>query len=156
VQPAFSHHVAIKSCPQVPTGLQAAVSHIILRTTIYLLPSSYHLFILIASQLKLADNIKYCSIFYEGQHDDARTNLAIALTAAERGAAIANYCSVIELQKGADGKKVTGAIVRDEITGEKFAIRAKAVALCGGPFTDELRKMEEPNSSPAVRGATGL
>ena len=31
----------------------------------------------------LADSIKYCSIFYEGQHDDARTNLAIALTAAQ-------------------------------------------------------------------------
>jgi glycerol-3-phosphate dehydrogenase len=29
--------------------------------------------------------IKYCPVFYEGQHDDARTNLAIAQTAAKEG-----------------------------------------------------------------------
>ena len=36
-------------------------------------------------------DIKYCAVFYEGQHNDARTNLAIALSAAEKGADIANY-----------------------------------------------------------------
>lgn len=107
---------------------------------------------------QLAEHIKYCSIFYEGQHDDARTNLAIALTAAQRGAAIANYCNVVELSKepGEGNKKITGAIIRDEITGEKFAVRAKTVALCGGPFTDDLRALEEPGATPAVRGATGV
>ena len=35
--------------------------------------------------------LKYCAVFYEGQHNDARTNLAIAMTAAEKGADIANY-----------------------------------------------------------------
>ena len=35
--------------------------------------------------------LKYCAVFYEGQHNDARTNLAIALSAAEKGADIANY-----------------------------------------------------------------
>jgi len=105
---------------------------------------------------KLASNIKYCSIFYEGQHDDARTNLAIALTAAEHGAKIANYCSCIELIKESpSSQKVIGAVVRDELTGETFKIYAHSVALCGGPFTDELRSMEASDITPAVKGATG-
>lgn len=35
--------------------------------------------------------MKYVSVFYEGEHNDARTNLAIAFTAAMYGAAISNY-----------------------------------------------------------------
>lgn len=34
------------------------------------------------------------SVFYEGEHNDARTNLCIAFTAAMHGAAIANYAKV--------------------------------------------------------------
>lgn len=57
-----------------------------------------------------------------GQHDDARMNLAIALTAARYGAAIANYTEVVHLLKRADpqtGKeRVCGAHCRDVITGK--------------------------------------
>lgn len=150
----------------------------------------------------LADNIKYCSIFYEGMHDDSRTNVAIALTAAQHGAAMANYANVVGLVKAgavrqeeqakqarqrgwfgggaqpaaaADASsaefnphRVVGAVVRDELTGETFTVRAKCVALCGGPFTDELREMEEAAAAgsaegkprepmkKAIRGATGI
>ena len=38
--------------------------------------------------------MKYVSVFYEGEHNDARTNLCIAFTAAMHGAAIANYAKV--------------------------------------------------------------
>lgn len=37
-----------------------------------------------------------------GQHNNARMNLAIALTAARYGAAIANYTEVVYLRKRAD------------------------------------------------------
>lgn len=57
-----------------------------------------------------------------GQHNDARMNLAIALTAARYGAAIANYTEVVHLLKRADpqtGKeRVYGAHCRDVITGK--------------------------------------
>ncbi len=39
--------------------------------------------------------LKYASVFYEGQHNDARTNLAIALTAACKGVDIANYTAAV-------------------------------------------------------------
>ena len=104
-------------------------------------------------QLAVGD-IKYCPIFYEGQHDDARTNLAIAQTAAREGAAMANYCEVTELLR--DGKKVIGAVIRDEMTGETFPVRAKTILFCGGPFTDELRKLENPEAKEIVNGAGGI
>ena len=57
----------------------------------------------------------------QGQHNDARMNLAIALTATRHGAAVANYTEVVRLLKKNDpetGKeKVCGARCRDVVTG---------------------------------------
>ena len=52
-------------------------------------------------------------------HDDSRTNLAIALTAAQYGATMANYCEVTDLlHESPEGTgKVTGAKVCDKLTG---------------------------------------
>jgi glycerol-3-phosphate dehydrogenase len=101
--------------------------------------------------------IKYCSVFYEGQHDDARTNLAIAQTAAREGASIASYCNVVKLlRKDGDKGKVIGAEIKDMISGETFKVKAKSVMFCGGPFTDELRKLEDKNSKDLVNGAAGI
>jgi len=110
------------------------------------------------------DEIKYCSVFYEGMHDDARTNLAIALTAATHGAAITNYTEVVDLisesgDNQSQGGRVVGAIVRDRISGELITVRAKSVLICGGPFTDSLRKMESGEGKPfasAVTGSSGI
>lgn len=56
-----------------------------------------------------------------GQHNDARMNLAIALTAARYGAATANYAEVLRLLKTTDpasGKeRVCGVRCRDVLTG---------------------------------------
>lgn len=102
-----------------------------------------------------ADALKYSQVFYEGQHNDARTNIAIALSAAQAGAAISNYVEVVELLKEESGK-VTGVIALDRCSGEKFEILAKSTLFCGGPFTDELRKLEDPDCTPAVAGAAGI
>lgn len=56
-----------------------------------------------------------------GQHNDARMNLAIVLTAARLGANVANHVKCLRLTKSAgdDGKEViTGAVMKDVITGE--------------------------------------
>ena len=87
--------------------------------------------------------LKYCSVFYEAQHNDARTNLAIALTAASKGAHISNYVEAVKLiTEDKDSKVVVGARVRDRMTGDEWTVRAKEVVLAGGPFTDSLRRME--------------
>jgi glycerol-3-phosphate dehydrogenase len=108
------------------------------------------------------EEIKYCSIFYEGMHDDARTNLAVAQTAAMYGATIVNYVEAVGFLKEDPKKKdlITGAVVVDRETHEQFNIKAKSVLFCGGPFTDELRKMENTGEGgemkEAVTGASGI
>lgn len=102
-------------------------------------------------------DIKYCAVFYEGQHNDARTNLAIAMTAAEKGADIANYVEMTEGIFDKDGK-VIGVKAVDRITGDAFKIYAKNVIFAGGPFTDALRQKESKDAAPvkpAVQGASG-
>lgn len=105
-------------------------------------------------------NIKYCAVFYEAQHNDARTNIAIAMTAAEKGAAIANYVEMIDTIKDKSTGKVIGVHALDRMTGKVFEIRANKVVFAGGPFTDSLREMEVDESKKeempqAVRGASG-
>lgn len=46
-------------------------------------------------------------VYYDGQHNDARMNIALALTAIRMGANLANYCAAMELiHENIHGKKV--------------------------------------------------
>lgn len=65
-------------------------------------------------------------VYYDGQMNDTRMSLAVALTAAQSGAAVANRIAVTDLVKDANGT-VAGARVRDETTGEEWTIRARCV-----------------------------
>src|SRR4249920_1316470 len=58
-----------------------------------------------------ADNVAASYVYYDAQTDDARLTLAVARTAADYGAAVANYTRLVDLVKGADGK-VNGEIGR--------------------------------------------
>jgi glycerol-3-phosphate dehydrogenase len=43
------------------------------------------------------DKLVGAIVYYDGQHNDARMNIAIAFTAARMGANIANHCAAMEL-----------------------------------------------------------
>jgi glycerol-3-phosphate dehydrogenase len=109
---------------------------------------------------QLADRtIKYCAVFYEAQHNDARTNIAIAMSAAEKGAVISNYVEMVNVIRDEENEnKVVGVQAQDRMTGNYFNIHANKVVFAGGPFTDGLRTMEQKEGEtlkPAVRGAAG-
>lgn len=53
---------------------------------------------------QLDEDAKYFQVFYEGQHNDARTMTYLALTAAEEGATVTNYVEMIDLLKDENGK----------------------------------------------------
>ncbi|CAL8097050.1 unnamed protein product [Orchesella dallaii] len=85
-------------------------------------------------------------VYYDGQHNDARMNLSIALTATRLGATVANHCKVLELTKERDEEgiqRLVGAKVRDELSGKEFNIRAKCIVNAAGPFTDSIRTMDD-------------
>ena len=93
-------------------------------------------------------DIKYFQIFYEGQHNDSRTNTCLALTAAEENATIANYIEMINIIADPNTGKAIGVTCRNNMStkNETFNVYAKSIIFCGGPFTDELRQMEYQNN----------
>ncbi|XP_026874271.2 glycerol-3-phosphate dehydrogenase, mitochondrial isoform X2 [Electrophorus electricus] len=106
------------------------------------------------------DRLVGAIVYYDGQHNDSRMNLAIALTAARHGASIANYTEVVQLLKKAhpvtgEGQ-VCGARCRDVITGQEFDIRAKCVINATGPFTDSLRKMDDQRAANICQPSAGV
>jgi glycerol-3-phosphate dehydrogenase len=88
-------------------------------------------------------------------------NVSIAMTAALFGATIVNHIEVTSLTKDANGK-LNGAIVKDKVVeanGQKpkeFKIRAKGIINATGPFTDSIRKMDEPTVQEIVAPSSGV
>ncbi|XP_051666125.1 glycerol-3-phosphate dehydrogenase, mitochondrial isoform X5 [Manacus candei] len=106
------------------------------------------------------DKLVGAIVYYDGQHNDARMNLAIALTAARYGAATANYAEVRGLLKSTDpasGKlRVCGVRCRDVLTGKEFDVRAKCVINATGPFTDSVRKMDDEEVPNICQPSAGV
>jgi glycerol-3-phosphate dehydrogenase len=93
-------------------------------------------------------------VYYDGQHNDARMNLAIALTAAREGARVANHVEVLHLIKEKD--IIKGAHVRDVLTGKEWNIFAKVIVNATGPFTDSIRQMDDPTVANICQPSAGV
>lgn len=77
-----------------------------------------------AFPLLKADGLVGAMVYYDGQHNDSRMNLALILTSVLYGATVANYTEVTALQTDEKGK-LSSATVKDTLTGHSFEIRAK-------------------------------
>jgi glycerol-3-phosphate dehydrogenase len=73
--------------------------------------------------------------YFECQTDDARLTIEVARTAHAYGAQLANHAKVTGLL-GAG--RVTGAAVTDELTGQRFEVRARAVVNAAGVWAAEV------------------
>ncbi|NXF06219.1 GPDM protein, partial [Smithornis capensis] len=106
------------------------------------------------------DKLVGAIVYYDGQHNDARMNLAIALTAARYGAATANYTEVRHLLKSTDPdsgrQRVCGVRCRDVLTGKEFDVKAKCVINATGPFTDSVRKMDDEEVPNICQPSAGV
>lgn len=105
------------------------------------------------------DKLTGAIVYYDGQQDDARMNLAVALTASRHGATVVNHVKVVNLLKGLDrdGKRVlVGAHLKDELTGEEWDVKAKAIINATGPFTDHIRKMDDQNVASICAPSSGV
>ena len=95
-------------------------------------------------------------VYFDGQHNDSRMNLGIALTAAAYGAAVVNHTEVTGLIKNTSGR-IIGAHVRDLLNGEQYDIHAKHVVNATGPFCDAIRKMaNDKNFKNMIAPSSGV
>lgn len=67
-------------------------------------------------------------VYYDGQHNDSRMNVALIMTAVQLGATVANYVEVTELHKDQNGK-LNGARVEDKLTGRVWNVQAKVSSI---------------------------
>lgn len=84
----------------------------------------------------LKGGIKY----WDGQFDDARLAVALARTAASKGAILVNYCAATGLRHR-DGR-VAGLQCRDQETGATYEIEARCVINAAGVWVDEFRQQD--------------
>ena len=77
--------------------------------------------------------------YAEYRTDDARLTIEVLKTALDYDAKILSYTEATEFIYKED--RVVGAKVKDTISGDKFAIKAKYVVNAAGPWVDELRQI---------------
>ncbi len=78
--------------------------------------------------------------YWDGQFNDARLALALARTAATRGALLVNYCAATGLLY--EGAKISGLQAQDSISGQNYRVRAHCVVNAAGVWVDALREMD--------------
>jgi glycerol-3-phosphate dehydrogenase len=76
--------------------------------------------------------------YFDAQVDDARHTMMIARTAKRHGATIITRAKVESLTKKKN--RVTGAVIADLKSKKKYTVRASAVIMCAGVWSDELHK----------------
>ena len=96
-------------------------------------------------QKGLKGGVKY----WDGQFDDARLALALARTAAAKGALLVNYCPAEKLVY--ENNRVAGVICRDAESGQSFTIRAKCVVNATGPWVDLFRQQDAEAQGKPVK-----
>ena len=91
--------------------------------------------------------------YFECQVDDARLTIEVARTAQAAGARLANHARVSGLL--GDGR-VTGAVVTDEMTGQRFEVRARAVVNAAGVWADQVTRLAGAGLAGAGLAGAGL
>jgi len=96
----------------------------------------------------LTGGVKY----WDGQFNDARLALALARTAATRGALLVNYCRASRLLF--EGGKVAGLLCTDSETGAGITVRSRCVINATGVWVDALRQQDGDANPGDGRRAT--
>ena len=91
-------------------------------------------------------------LYHDALTNDARLVLGVVRSAADAGAAVANYAEVTELVR--DGGRVRGARIRDRRTGETLDGAASVVVNATGVWLDRLRTRDA--AAKTIRPTKGI
>ena len=104
------------------------------------------------------DGLRGGVLYHDGQFDDARLAIHLAMTAADHGAAVINYMSAEGLMKA--NNKVCGVILKDRLndvsSSLNYEVKARAVINATGVFTDTILKMDDAKAEGLVTMSQGI
>jgi glycerol-3-phosphate dehydrogenase len=107
------------------------------------------------------ENIFGALVYYDGAHNDSRMNVSIAMTAALYGATVVNHMEVTALEKDTSGN-LCAAWVKDLVSDRngkpaaEFRVKAKGIINATGPFSDSIRKLDDPSIKEIVAPSSGV
>ena len=87
--------------------------------------------------------------YWDGQFDDARLAVALARTAAGRGALLVNHCASTGLLH--EGGRVAGLTCEDRESGQRFELRARCVVNAAGVWVDQVRQQDGQATGRSAR-----
>lgn len=99
--------------------------------------------------------VKGSGIYTEYMTDDARLTIEVLKTAASYGADCINYGEAVGFIYD-ENKKVTGAKMRDAVTGQTFAIHAEQVINAAGPWVDDVRVKDSALKGKTLHHTKGI
>lgn len=95
------------------------------------------------------------SIAYaDGQFDDARYNITLVQTFIKAGGNALNHACVTDFRRNPSGK-LTGVVVTDHLTENKFTVNAKVIINATGPVSDSIRQLATPSLHKRMRPSKG-
>lgn len=98
--------------------------------------------------------LKGAGYYAEYRTDDARLTIENIKTSLQFGATALNYVSVTDFLY--TDEKIAGVIVKDELSGEPFEIKAKYVISAAGPWVDELRTVNNSKKGKRLHLTKGV
>ncbi|MGB5674507.1 MAG: glycerol-3-phosphate dehydrogenase/oxidase [Gemmatimonadota bacterium] len=103
------------------------------------------------------DGLRGGVVYYDGQFDDSRLAVTLVRTLADVGGVPLNYMRVTGLLRSEGvGGSVEGVRAVDEESGQEMEIRARVVVNATGVFTDEIRRMDDPDAGSMVTASQGV
>jgi glycerol-3-phosphate dehydrogenase len=82
-------------------------------------------------------------VYHDGRFDDARLALALARTAVDHGAALANYVRATAFMRDSQ-RRIIGVTAVEGESGAQLSIRARVVVNATGIFVDRMRRLDDP------------
>jgi glycerol-3-phosphate dehydrogenase len=89
------------------------------------------------------DHLFNAVLYYDGQLDDIRFNLALIQTAQQQGAICLNHTEAVSFEKNEKGR-LTYLNIKDKLSGQEVKVNASIFINATGPFADHIRLMANP------------
>ena len=93
-------------------------------------------------------------IYHDGQFDDSRMAITLALSANSKKTALLNYCNVDGLIK--KNNEIVGLSFTDSTNSKKYQVKSKVVINATGVFAEEIIRMEQPKIEKMIQPSQGV
>lgn len=97
--------------------------------------------------------IKGGFLFYDCKNDDVRLVMEVLIQAVRYGAVVCNYTAVTSLDGTDEGCR---AGIEDQVSGDRFEIRAKKVVVAAGVWGDRVERLANPEGEDRLRPSKGI